>query len=340
MRGLLIALGLLAVAGPALAALPPAPLSRTWNYGLDLRRLPPATRPALVTMAVDARSIADIGLVSTVSIALNGNVIAHARADAQRPVWLQVPLTDRLFSVRNRIEVAAVVEGCRQRGCKEAVAAVKLVAAPVFGLAKPEPAPTDFSQLVTRYKAGFTVEAMNDPDRALAAMAVAALAPRSMRQPRPPGRIVVSKEQPEGFVPPLRFDLGPVRLTRSDGVSLYSPDEVADMTVVQILRAGDRPLIWIRPGRADRLPTRLDLDHGDVALFDGRETETRGRVIAFSSLRDRAVRIEYGKGVDVYGEQRSVRIWRWSMFGLWILATIGLIVIYRRLPVVPRREAA
>ena len=327
MRALLVGILLLVcTTRPALAQ--EAAAARTWTSDLDLRTLPANRRPATIEAAVDAAQTARSGARPLVTLALNGNVIARRFASRTAPTTLRYEPEDRLLSIRNRLEVAVTLPFCRGQACAEALGTVRLSHAPRARLGPVRPGLTDFAQLPTRLRNGIAIKAGTAQGRQLAAMAKAALAPRAPVDARGPARIIVGERPPEGTSPRLRFDLGPVALRRSDGAPLVPANDLAGLTVAQLLGTPDRPLLWIRPG--DKLPPRLDLEHGDIALFS-----ESGRVLAFSTETDRAVQIAYPPGVDPFGQERATRLWRLALLAFWILLTIGTLLVLRRLPPTP-----
>lgn len=326
-------LRLAVLAGTLLAAGAPASAAEVaWRYQLDLRDLPASTRPAEVSAVVDARVAARAGTATLVSLAVNGIVVARRSAAREGPTVVHARIEDRLLSTRNSIEVSAAAPQCLN--CEAALATARPVSAPRFRLEPPSGGATDFSQVVTRYRAGLAVRATSAEDRQLAALVKDALGPRAPADAKAKAVIHAGATPPGGVTPPLRFDLGPVRLVRSDGVEIASDDTLRRSTVVQLLRAGDRPLVWVRPGKAGAVPPELRLDEGDVALFDA-----TGRTLEFSTKRDRAVRIAYGAGVDAYGANRTMELWRFGLLAFWLIATVFLAIVFRRLPR-PQQSAA
>ncbi|MBN8845076.1 MAG: hypothetical protein J0H88_17715 [Sphingomonadales bacterium] len=304
------------------------------HYGLDLRTLPADSRPTAARVEIDARGVGSLARDTWISIAINGMVIARHRASRGKVTVVDVPLQDRLLSTRNQIEIAASVRGCA-KDCDAQLAAIRPVTPLRFRLGKPQAEVDDFSQLVTAYRAGIAVHAPGPREQALSAVVRAALAPAAPLDPSARASIHVGDSPPPGTAPMIRFDHGPVRLLREDGPVIFAPDALARMTVVQILRGRDRPLIWVRPGEGD-LPSELDLSDGDIALFDA-----GGRAMAFSTLRDhRAVRIDYPGGYDPYGGERRMMIWRFGLLGFWLIASAFLLFVYRRLPRPQVSEAA
>ena len=332
MRALLVGLVLLGcTAPPALAQGTAAArtAARTWASNLDLRTLPADSRPAVIDVAVDAAEAARSGARPLVTLSLNGAVVARRFASRTGPTALRYEPEDRLLSIRNRLEVAVTLPFCHVAACADALDSVRLSRQPRARLGPVEPDLTDFAQLPARLRSGIEVRAEAPAGRQLAAMAQAALAPEAPAGEQAPARIVVSDQPPKGSNPRLRFDRGPVALRRSDGAPLVPAAALAGLTVVQLLGTPDRPLLWIRPG--EQLPPSLDLDHGDIALFD-----SAGRVLAFSTQVDGAVEIAYPPGADPYGQERATRLWRLSLLAFWILLTIGTLLVLRRLPPTPR----
>lgn len=298
-----------------------------WTARLDLRELPANTRPASVGVEVDARRAARAGLRPTVAIAVNGIVVGRTAARRTTPTRMAAPLQGRLLSVRNRVEVSLSAE-CGDDPCRRLLSATPAPDTIRFTLGKPEAGVTDLSQIVTRLRPGIAFRsdggALAGP---LAAQLRAALAPHAPADPRAAATVLISRAPPAWARPPLRFDLGPVRLQRSDGATILPAAAMASITAVQLIRGGDRPIVWVRPADDGSLPPRMEIDQGDVALFD-----RAGRVIGFSTRRDRAVRIAHAPGVDADGAARATAIWRLSLLSLWLAVSVALFLFWRRLP--------
>lgn len=291
---------------------------------VDLRDLPARSRLSGVAVEIRAPVKADAPR-PWLSIAINGFVAARAAMGPEGRILLHATVDEQLLSMRNLIEVAAYVPHCDTPSCRAAAASVRAVGALRQEHAVAS-ADATFAQLATRYRAGMTI--LHEPGipADLASHIHDALAPRSDPLSGAGGLVIISHRQPQDHAAPIRFDLGPVGLVRQDGPTVIAPKVLDDLTVVQVLRAGDHPVIWVRPGR--HLPPRLDLDNGDVAIF-GRN----GPVIAYSSDSDtRTLHPAYGAGVDADGSRHAMRIWRGLLLACWIAASGGLWLIYRRLP--------
>lgn len=330
--GLLLLCGLFASASVAAATLPaeyveqsPDGLLQAWHATLDLRRLPPETRPASVGVTIDAREAVQQDGSVRVAVALNGVVIGRARAEPHRPTPLTFAIEDRLLSTRNHVSVAvtSTEQSCSGSDCTISRARLdggfRIALAPATGL------PVSFAQHATRFRAGVAIEADNPHDWALGELAAQALAPQAPHRPDGPARIVVSRAAPPGTSPPLRFDTGPVELKDRDGNVIYDQAALDRLTVVQVLTRGDTPILWMRPGSDMRPVGPIELDHGTVALF-GRA----GREIAFAPEQDHAVAVAYA--ADAQREARFGLYWRLGILAVWLAATAGLLIILRRLP--------
>lgn len=294
-----------------------------WRAIVDLRELPAESRAASVRAVVDARAARRAGLSPRVSIAINGVVVARSLAGAEGPTELRATLEDRLVSTRSRIEVAVTANApqCRYRAC-QLPAETELQR---LDLQWDEAAsdPRNFSEFVTRFRAGIRVEAVTARDQAFADRAIAAIAPHATRTAEGPGAIIVGDAVPQGTDPPLRFDTGPVDIVDRDGKMLYDAAALDRLTVVQILRHDDGPILWVRPGPRAVVPAEMELDHGQVALFGA-----GGREIAFSPALDRDVRIRY-EAHQRLAEMRSLYVKAAIGIG-WLLASLGLAWLYRR----------
>jgi hypothetical protein len=324
---LLLALLLAMVASQPARAQENRAAALSWRAALDLRDLPARTRPAALSVSIDAAEAARLGARPLVSLALNGNVIARRFAAASGPTVVNARPEERLLSVRNRVDIAVTLPFCTGPGCQQVLGSVRLAEPLQIGLGPVRADLTDFSQLPTRLRSGVAIEAQDAPSRAFAELAMAALAPRAPVTEQALARIVVSQQPPAGTRPPLRFDQGPVALQRSDGALLASSAALEGLTVVQLLGSLERPVIWVRPGK--RLPSELELDEGDVALFDH-----GGRVLAFAA-RDGAVVV--ANQTEAAQRERETRLRRLALLAIWVLITLATLLILRRLP--PPRQA-
>lgn len=297
-----------------------------WHSTLDLRALPPDSRPAALNAVVDATQAARNGEAPRISIAVNGVVVARAWGHEDGPTNITADLERRFVSTRNRIElkVGAGDAACAGQDCP--IAQARLVAGPTVSLRPAVHDPQSFAEFVTRFRGGMQVSAATGRDRAFAALALRAIAPLAPQAATAGAEIVVSRQAPPGTRPPIGFDGGSVEIVDRDGVTLYDARALDRLTIVQMLKRGRTPVLWVRPGPEADLPPGMELDHGSVALFSG-----SGLEIAFSPDPGGAVKI-----VSREERQRAARFefyWQWSVAAVWLVLTAGFVIVFRRLPV-------
>lgn len=318
---------------PGYVELAPTGHLKTWHATLDLRELPPGTRPATFAVTVDAHLGEAVRQVPRVTIVVNGVVIARTWARRGEPTRIETKVEDRLLSTRNHVTVAitSLAQQCPEAACD--VGQAELRGDIRFSLAEATTRPVTFAQHVTRFRKGVAVKIVDPRDRPLGALAVAAIAPHAPQRAAGPAEIVVSRERPKGLTAPLRFDTGDVEIRDRDGRLLYDHAKLEQFTLVQLARRGDRPVLWVRPGKWPLAATPLELDYGSVALFG-----PRGREIAFSPDQDHALSIVYA--ADARREAQTGLYWRLAVAAVWLLATAGLLWVLRRLaPLEKPREA-
>ncbi|HEY0960096.1 MAG TPA: hypothetical protein VGE05_12625 [Novosphingobium sp.] len=309
-----------------------APMQKNWVGTLDLRTLPPGKRPSAITVRIDATTPQRHGAAPRLTISINGVVIGRTWTSADAPTILRAPIEDRLVSTRNRVEIAVTDTASNCPDCS--MQGARLAETPRIELARAAEKPILFSQHITRLRRGVAVVSESQRDHALAAMAVAALAPHAPQDKNAPSRIVVSRDAPLGTNPPLRFDKGAVTIADRNGRTLYDRARIDRMTIVQMARTGDTPIVWVRPAADGGLPPRMELDYGNVTLFG-----PTGREIAFSSDQDGDLKIAYASAAEA--DARSWLYWRLAVIAAWLLITFGTILIVRKLtPLVPKAADA
>ena len=329
-----LAIAVLALALPCTANARPEgetyPAQRHWLTTLDLRTLPADTRVSEVVTTIDASAAARRNLAPRITIRVNGIVVAHKIAGSDGPTTLSATVRDSDIWTRNRIDIAvnASAPACASRACD--LGDVKLIGNPFARLGGLPAIPVDFSQNITRFRAGIAVSTERPEDARFTALAIAAVAPRAPLRSKGPARIVVGLKPPAGSDPALRFDTGPVRIEDKDGRLLYDQARLENFTVVQLVQAGDTPVLWVRPGRNAVPPAAFDLDFGTVALFDA-----SGRAIAFAPNRDLAVSITYASAAD--RAMRDTLYTRLGLIAFWLIVSAGFFIVVRRMP--PLRPA-
>lgn len=331
-----LAITALAICLPCTASARPEsetyPTQRHWRSTLDLRTLPADTRAAEIVATVDASGAARRNLAPRITIRVNGIVVAHAIAGADRPTVLSAKVRDSDIWTHNRIDIAinASAPACAARACD--LGDVRLIGNPFARLGGPPAIPVDFSQSITRFRAGIAVSTERPEDAPFAARAIRAVAPHAPLRPDGPARIVIAQKPPAGSDPALRFDTGAVRIEDKDGRLLYDQSRLDQLTVVQLVEAGSTPVLWVRPGSNAKPPASFDLDFGTVALFD-----SNGRAIAFTPDRDLAVRIVYAGTAERLA--RETLYTRLGLIAFWLIVSLGFFIIVRRMPPLRPAEA-
>ena len=119
----------------------------SWRADLDLRDLPARTRPAALSVSIDAAEAARAGARPLVSRALNGNVVTRRFAAADGLTVLSARPEDRLLSVSNRVGIAVSLPFCTGSTCGQALDGVRLAEPLRLALEPVRADLTDFSQL-------------------------------------------------------------------------------------------------------------------------------------------------------------------------------------------------
>jgi hypothetical protein len=144
-----------------------------------------------------------------------------------------------------------------------------------------------------------------------------------------PGRpfIAVSNVPPQGSTPRVRFDRGRVVVADRSGNTLLDLGGFAAGAVAQVVNAGDRPGLWIKPLATDGAlpaPAALRLERGDVAFLD-----LRGVALALSTERDTLVRVTYPEQMSWVTIADRFRTW--IIGSLWVLVTIAFLYALQRM---------
>jgi hypothetical protein len=311
---------------------------------IDMRRLPPGTRPArlLLDVMVAPDGAGEKAVVSAfVNERLLGSTVAATGEATHLDLLLPDGLVGTIANVRVLIQRDSAQGDCRfePQGYP-----AQILGSSALVLANAEGAAHDFSDLTSHFSQRLELllpaSAADRPDRMLdmvtevAAQLSPDTAPLSVNltpggsAPLADGPfIAVSDTAPEGATPQVRFDLGRVAVTDRAGRTLLDLGGFIGGAVVQIVKAGDHPGLWIKPLSQDQsvpVPKAIHLDHGDVAFVDG-----NGVALAMSTERDTVVRISYPDEVSwltVAGRFRS-----WIIAGLWLFVTAALLLMLQRM---------
>ena len=311
---------------------------------IDLRRLPPGTRPS--RLLLDVMVAPDgAGEKAVVSVFVNERLLGSTVAATGEPTHLDLLLPDGLVGTIANVRVL-IQRDSAQGDCRFEPQGypAQILGSSALVLTSAPDTPHDFSDLTSdfsrRLELLLPATAADQPDRMLdlvtevAAQLSPDTAPLSVDfipggSAAAPGApfIAVSDAPPQGAAPRVRFDLGRVAVTDRAGHTLLDLGGFAGGAVAQIVTAGDYPGLWIKPLSQDQstpAPADIHLDHGDVAFVDG-----HGVALAMSTERDTVVRISYPDQVSwftVAGRFRS-----WIFAGLWLFVTAALLLILQRM---------
>jgi len=312
--------------------------------GIDVRRLPPETRPA--RLLLDVMVAPDgAGEKAVVSTFVNERLLGSTVAAVGEPTHLDLSLPDGLFGSIANIR-ALVQRDSAQGECRFETQGypAQILGSSALILAAADGAPHDFSDLTPHFARGIKLLIpATAADRPLSVLGILAQAVNQLSPdtavlsvnftpsngaPLPDAPfIAVSDRPPSGSNPRVRFDRGRVLVTDRSGRTLLDLGGFVGGAVAQLVSAGDYSGIWIKPLAADGSapsPKELHLDHGDVAFIDG-----NGVALAMSTERDTVVRISYPDQVSWLTVAERFR--PWLIGGLWLFATAALLFILQRL---------
>jgi hypothetical protein len=310
---------------------------------IDIRRLPPETRPT--RLLLDVMVAPDgAGAKAVVSAFVNERLLGSTVAANGEATHLDLSLPNGLVS--NIANIRAVVQRESAQGdCRFEPQGypAQLLGSSALILSSADGASHDFSDLPPHFAKGVKLllpaAAADQPTLTLGILAQvtdqlsADIAPLTVNfsasgAPAPDGPfIAVSDRPPVGANPRVRFDRGRVVVADRTGRTLLDLGGFVGGAVAQVVDAGNYPGVWIKPLAANGAapsPTELHLDHGDVAFIDG-----NGVALAMSTERDTVVRVTYPDQVSWLTVAERFR--SWIIAGLWLFATAALLFILQRM---------
>jgi hypothetical protein len=310
---------------------------------IDIRRLPPETRPT--RLLLDVMVAPDgTGAKAVVSAFVNERLLGSTVAANGEATHLDLSLPNGLVS--NIANIRAVVQRESAQGdCRFEPQGypAQLLGSSALILSSADGASHDFSDLPPHFAKGVKLllpaAAADQPTLTLGILAQvtdqlsADIAPLTVNfsasgAPAPDGPfIAVSDRPPVGANPRVRFDRGRVVVADRTGRTLLDLGGFVGGAVAQVVDAGNYPGVWIKPLAANGAapsPTELHLDHGDVAFIDG-----NGVALAMSTERDTVVRVTYPDQVSWLTVAERFR--SWIIAGLWLFATAALLFILQRM---------
>jgi len=123
--------------------------------------------------------------------------------------------------------------------------------------------------------------------------------------------LYIGATPPPGTTPRLGLANGRITLAAGDGQADIDLPDAGTQTLAQLLDAGGRPVLWVRPAAQGPVPSTLWLDQGDVAFVSG-----DGAVTPLSTAHDRLT--------PLIGPPPPPP-W-WQTYQHWIFLALGLLV--------------
>jgi hypothetical protein len=321
------------------------------TFAIATKYLPAGTKPS--RLALDLMVAPDgSGEKAVVSVFVNERLLGSAVAAVGEATRFDLALPDGLagtiLNVRALVQRRSAQGDCRfePQGYPAQVLGSSAVV-----LAEAEAAPHDFADLSAWWANGIEVWLPSPaverpaPLMMLVSDTLAALSPETApiavrfsggdESPAPGSPfIAVSNRAPTGSSPRVRFDRGRVAVADRSGRTLLDLGGFAGGAVVQIVSAGSKPGLWIKPLAADGAlpgPDELRLDRGDIAFVD-----QFGVALAMSSERDTLIRIAYPDQVSWLTVAERFR--PWIVGAIWALVTVAFLFGLQRM--LRRRGAA
>lgn len=304
-----------------------------WNVAIPASAIPAGQRMTGLVLDV---AVAEDGGASppVIAVLFNGVLLASAEAEEDGRTQIAVDLPDGLANTQNSLDVS-VVRQTASGDCKYAPQGYPAQLLPSSRIELgPAEAPDDFSDLPSALNGGFTLVM---PDAAALGPAAALLGPLVSGEgavgvsydaiPDAGPVVYVGAQAPAGTEPIVRFDRGAIAIAGEDGRTILDREAIENLTTVQILEQGGRPVLWIRPGvdfaalgASEEPPV---LGYGNVAFLAGDQI-----AFAFHDARERLIDIRYPDESSFAQFLQRYRLWLIG-FG-WVLLTLGFVYLLRR----------
>jgi hypothetical protein len=311
---------------------------------IDTRMLPAGTRPSRLLLEVMVAPDGT-GEKAVVSAFVNDRLLGSTVAATGEPTKLDLPLNDGLIGTSASVRVV-VQRRSAQGDCRFVPQGypAQILGSSAIVLKEAGARAHDFFDLVPHWTNAVEILVPSAAaDRPLAVLpllsdVLVALAPEpaaytvrlvpSGIAPSPTAPFVaVSNTPPAGATPHVRFDHGRVAVADRSGKIVLDLGGLSVGAVAQVINAGDKPGLWIKPLAADGTlpaPTHARLSHGDVAFID-----RSGVALALSTERDALVRVTYPDQVSWLTVADRFR--PWILGSLWFVAAIGFLFALQRM---------
>jgi hypothetical protein len=313
------------------------------TFAVATRTLPAGTKPS--RLALDLMIAPDsAGEKAVVSVFVADRLLGSAVAAIGEPTKFDLALPDGL--VGTVLNARVVVQRRSAQGdCRFEPQGypAQVLGSSAIVLTDAAEKPHDFADLSAWWANGIDVWLPSPalerpaPMMSLVADTLAALTPdtapitvkfNGTEAPAPTAPfIAVSNRMPYGATARVRFDRGRIVVADRKDQTLLDLGGFSGGAVVQIVSAGGKPGLWLKPLATDGAlpaPAELKLDRGDIAFVD-----QSGVALAMSSERDTLVRIAYPDQVSWL--TIAGRFQPWIIGAIWALVSVGFLFGLQRM---------
>ncbi len=287
-----------------------------WTMALPASRLPAGK--TVRGLSIDVTSVPDgAPRAASLSAWMNGFLLGSTALDHAGTTHLEVSVPDGSVHTLNGIEVRVTREDRANCGDVPRGWPVQLLGTShvLLGTAGKVDAFHDFAAATAQ---GVTVVVPNVAALPLAGRAVAGLVggdvPIRVAYSTVPAEgpvIYVGEAPPPGTRPALQVTNGEMILTDGAGQAGITLPDAGTQTIVQLLDAGGRQILWIRPAADGLVPASMWLDQGDVAVV-----AADGSMTPLSTRHDRLT--------PLIGPPPPPP-W-WQTYSSWIFMAAGLLI--------------
>lgn len=287
-----------------------------WTLALPASRLPEGK--TVRGLSIDLAAVPDgAPRPASVSAWMNGVLLGSAPLDPAGTTHLEVRVPAGLVHSLNGIEVRVTREQHSDCGDVPRGWPVQLLGTSEVLLGDAGKAES-FHDFAAAAGQGLTVVVPDAAALPLAGKAVAGLVGgdvpiRVSYGSLPAGGAVlyVGDAPPPGTTPPLRIANGRMTLAADHGQADLDLPDAGTQTIAQMLDAGGRPILWIRPAAHGSVPATMWLDQGDVAFV-----AADGAVTPVSTQHDRLSPLIGPPPPPAW----------WQQYSEWLFLAAGLLI--------------